>query len=49
MKPRSYRSWLHGWIILCSVIWGFWVVVDAALMIQRIKLTGRAEFTEEVD
>ena len=42
-------SWLHGWIILCSVTWGFWVVVDAALMIQRIKLTGRAEFTEEVD
>lgn len=43
-------SWLHGWIIICSVIWGFWVLVDACLMIRNIKETGWTTLTdEEVD
>ena len=40
-------SWLHGWIILCCILWGIWVIVDACLMIHRIKTTGRAEIVQE--
>jgi len=40
-------SWLHGWIVFCCVLWGLWVIVDACLMIRRIKTTGWAEILPE--
>ena len=40
-------SWLHGWIILFSFIWGIWVILDTWQMIQRIKSTGCAEILKE--
>lgn len=42
-------SWLHTWIIFFSILWGFWVVVDACIMVQRIRTTGRAENMKDLE